>query len=165
IAGRTAIAATAGGAVAVLGGGKFSNGARSAAFVHLFNHEGGNISKALTPDSISAPGFEGKAGIFSLNVSPTTLELNANNPYNNNPVFSRNASATFLGFGGKITQHSYDLGRTWTTTTYDFVTNWSTNSSGSLVYQTGIGFRRGNLDWQYDFDVPIGDAIFGKPAY
>ncbi|OJA03541.1 RHS repeat domain-containing protein, partial [Bathymodiolus thermophilus thioautotrophic gill symbiont] len=45
IAGRTAIAATAGGAVAVLGGGKFSNGARSAAFVHLFNAEGGSISK------------------------------------------------------------------------------------------------------------------------
>ncbi|OJA03347.1 hypothetical protein BGC33_03170, partial [Bathymodiolus thermophilus thioautotrophic gill symbiont] len=47
IAGRTAIAATAGGITAELGGGKFSNGARSAAFVHLFNHEGGNISKAL----------------------------------------------------------------------------------------------------------------------
>jgi len=39
IAGRTAIAATAGGIAAELGGGKFSNGARSAAFVHLFNHE------------------------------------------------------------------------------------------------------------------------------
>ncbi|CAB5503853.1 hypothetical protein THERMOT_1864, partial [Bathymodiolus thermophilus thioautotrophic gill symbiont] len=45
IAGRTAIAATAGGITAELGGGKFSNGARSAAFVHLFNAEGGSISK------------------------------------------------------------------------------------------------------------------------
>ncbi|OJA03627.1 hypothetical protein BGC33_05610, partial [Bathymodiolus thermophilus thioautotrophic gill symbiont] len=45
IAGRTAIAATAGGAVAVLGGGKFSNGARSAAFVHLFNAEGMSLAK------------------------------------------------------------------------------------------------------------------------
>ena len=39
IAKRTAIAATAGGIATELGGGKFSNGARSAAFVHLFNAE------------------------------------------------------------------------------------------------------------------------------
>ncbi len=36
---RTAIAATAGGISAELGGGKFANGALSAAFVHLFNGE------------------------------------------------------------------------------------------------------------------------------
>ncbi|SMN14533.1 Rhs family protein [uncultured Candidatus Thioglobus sp.] len=39
IGGRTAVAATAGGIAAELGGGKFANGARSAAFVHLFNAE------------------------------------------------------------------------------------------------------------------------------
>jgi hypothetical protein len=39
ISGRTAIAATAGGVAAELGGGKFANGAMSAAFVHLFNAE------------------------------------------------------------------------------------------------------------------------------
>ena len=39
---RTAIAATAGGIASELGGGKFANGARSAAFVHLFNAEGSN---------------------------------------------------------------------------------------------------------------------------
>ncbi|WP_180334695.1 hypothetical protein, partial [Bathymodiolus thermophilus thioautotrophic gill symbiont] len=49
IAGRTAIVATAGGAVAVLGGGKFSNGARSAAFVHLFNAEGGKLFSEKLP--------------------------------------------------------------------------------------------------------------------
>ncbi len=43
---RTAIAATAGGIASELGGGKFANGARSAAFVHLFNAEG-NISERI----------------------------------------------------------------------------------------------------------------------
>ena len=41
VAGRTALAAMAGGAAAELGGGKFGNGAVSAAFAHLFNNESG----------------------------------------------------------------------------------------------------------------------------
>ncbi|CAB5500678.1 hypothetical protein THERMOT_1288 [Bathymodiolus thermophilus thioautotrophic gill symbiont] len=53
IAGRTAIAATAGGITAELGGGKFSNGARSAAFVHLFNSELSTIS-LLTAGSLES---------------------------------------------------------------------------------------------------------------
>ena len=36
---RTAVAAVAGGTAAALGGGKFANGAVSAAFAHLFNNE------------------------------------------------------------------------------------------------------------------------------
>jgi len=40
VSGRTVVAATAGGIAAELGGGKFGNGAMSAAFVHLFNAEG-----------------------------------------------------------------------------------------------------------------------------
>jgi len=36
---RTSIAATVGGTASVIGGGKFANGAVSAAFVHLFNAE------------------------------------------------------------------------------------------------------------------------------
>jgi hypothetical protein len=39
IAGRTIAAAVAGGAASALGGGKFANGAVSAAFAHLFNNE------------------------------------------------------------------------------------------------------------------------------
>lgn len=46
VAGRTAVAAVIGGTAAELGGGKFANGAASAAFVHLFNFEG---SSALRP--------------------------------------------------------------------------------------------------------------------
>lgn len=46
---RTAVAATAGGASAALGGGKFANGAVSAAFAHLFNTEG---HRALSPNEI-----------------------------------------------------------------------------------------------------------------
>ena len=45
---RTAIAATAGGISAELGGGKFANGALSAAFVHLFNGEAHAVRKKLT---------------------------------------------------------------------------------------------------------------------
>ncbi|WP_122951362.1 RHS repeat-associated core domain-containing protein [Bathymodiolus thermophilus thioautotrophic gill symbiont] len=165
IAGRTAIAATAGGITAELGGGKFSNGARSAAFVHLFNHEGGNISKALTPDSIVVPGFEGKIGVLTVNLNPATLEINMQNPYNSNSVLSSKYSGTIFGFGVSRTRYSYDLGKTWSTPIYGFASDWGVNNNGSFVYKTGIGFRRGNLDWQYDFDVPVGNMIFGRPVY
>ncbi len=46
---RTMVAATVGGTVASIGGGKFANGAISAAFVHLYNAEGHN----LFPSSVS----------------------------------------------------------------------------------------------------------------
>lgn len=41
---RTAIASLSGGAASALAGGKFADGAYSAAFFHLFNHEAGNWS-------------------------------------------------------------------------------------------------------------------------
>ncbi|MEJ1363512.1 MAG: RHS repeat-associated core domain-containing protein [Candidatus Sedimenticola sp. (ex Thyasira tokunagai)] len=44
IEGRTVAAAVAGGVASVAGGGKFANGAVSAAFVHLFNHELSNLT-------------------------------------------------------------------------------------------------------------------------
>lgn len=47
IALRTAIVAVAGGTAAELGGGKFANGALTAAFQHLFNHESGRIGALL----------------------------------------------------------------------------------------------------------------------
>ncbi|SMN00333.1 Rhs family protein [uncultured Candidatus Thioglobus sp.] len=156
IAGRTAISA-AGGVAAELGGGKFSNGARSAAFVHLFNAEniGGNIKNALTPDSVAVPGWEGKALVLTVSYSPATLETNIQNPYNSNPVFSSHSSLSLFGFGLGMTQYSYDLGNSWTTPTYDFISNFGENSGGDFVYKTGIGFRRGRLDYQYDFEIPI----------
>ena len=45
--GRTTIMAIVGGTAAALGGGKFANGAVSAAFVHMFNGEYGSITKAF----------------------------------------------------------------------------------------------------------------------
>jgi hypothetical protein len=39
VIGRTAVAAISGGTASVLAGGKFADGAYSAAFFHLFNHE------------------------------------------------------------------------------------------------------------------------------
>jgi hypothetical protein len=45
ITGRTMIMAVVGGTVSELTGGKFANGAVSGAFVHLFNAEGGTLSK------------------------------------------------------------------------------------------------------------------------
>lgn len=46
IAGRTAIASVAGGLSSMATGGKFADGAYSAAFFHLFNNEAGLIDKA-----------------------------------------------------------------------------------------------------------------------
>ena len=43
--GRTTIMGIVGGTASALGGGKFSNGAMSGAFTHMFNGEGGNILK------------------------------------------------------------------------------------------------------------------------
>jgi hypothetical protein len=138
---------------------------------YLFNesmHQQGTpiskVTKALTPDSIAVPGFEGKAGIVSLSVNPGTLELNANNPYNNNDVFSRDASATFLGFGGSVTQRTYDLGETWMTT-YDFASDFGADKSGGIIYKTGVGFKGLGLNWKYDIDINIVDMFLGKPAY
>jgi len=48
VVGRTTIMGIVGGTASALGGGKFSNGAMSGAFVHMFNGEGGNILKKLT---------------------------------------------------------------------------------------------------------------------
>jgi len=45
VAGRTAIAAVIGGTASEISGGKFANGARTAAFAHLFNAEGKNLVK------------------------------------------------------------------------------------------------------------------------
>ena len=42
---RTSIAAVVGGTASKIGGGKFSNGAVSGAFVHMFNHEASVIGK------------------------------------------------------------------------------------------------------------------------
>ncbi|MGO0309661.1 RHS repeat domain-containing protein [Endozoicomonas acroporae] len=47
VAGRTAVAAFIGGTVSELTGGKFGNGARTAAMAHLFNAEGANIAKNM----------------------------------------------------------------------------------------------------------------------
>jgi hypothetical protein len=44
---RTAAAGVVGGTVSVLGGGKFANGAYTAAFQHLLNHEMGELSKGF----------------------------------------------------------------------------------------------------------------------
>jgi len=43
---RTTVMAIVGGTASALGGGKFSNGAVSGAFVHMFNAEGGFIKKS-----------------------------------------------------------------------------------------------------------------------
>ena len=45
---RTTIAGVVGGTASKIGGGKFSNGAISGAFVHMFNAEAGNISRQKT---------------------------------------------------------------------------------------------------------------------
>ena len=58
VAGRTAVAAFSGGITTRLGGGKFENGAVTAAFVHLFNAEGNLTNdqkkQALMPGTLKA---------------------------------------------------------------------------------------------------------------
>ncbi len=56
VAARTTVAAVAGGTASTLGGGKFGNGAISAAFSHLFNNEGQSICKG------SCHGYDGTPG-------------------------------------------------------------------------------------------------------
>ncbi len=90
VAKRTAIAATAGGVVTELGGGKFANGAMSAAFVHLFNDE--DLARAFGADSpylTYGVGLEGDlyasgAELHSYSPEPSSIDqsietfLNAN---------------------------------------------------------------------------------------
>ena len=59
--GRTAIMAIIGGTFARLGGGKFANGAMSAAFVHLFNYEYKDAVR--TKRILEAKGY-GKRGLY-----------------------------------------------------------------------------------------------------
>jgi len=68
IAGRTAVAAIVGGAAAKLGGGKFANGAVSAAFSHLFNNETwgeapeGKANNVVEPPENIKAALEGQFG-------------------------------------------------------------------------------------------------------
>lgn len=73
------------------------------------------------------------------------------NPYNSNPVFSSKVSLTIFGFGLSGSNYSYDLGNSWTTSVYDY----GTNPNGDFVYKSGFGFRRGRLDYSYDFEIPL----------
>ena len=62
IEGRTTVASVVGGTSAALGGGKFANGAVSAAFVHLFNneaHAAGNLKGAPITDGQRALAEDG----------------------------------------------------------------------------------------------------------
>ncbi len=64
IAARTTIAAVAGGTASVLGGGKFANGAFTAAFQHLVNHESSYLEDVGETFSGYALGFfEGFSGL------------------------------------------------------------------------------------------------------
>ncbi|OIR24455.1 hypothetical protein BGC33_03690 [Bathymodiolus thermophilus thioautotrophic gill symbiont] len=111
IAGRTAIAATAGGITAELGGGKFSNGMRSVAFVHLFNHEGGNISKALKTNNVANGKVEGGGSLF-LGVGGVSASVSEGLDANGNMCTIVTACIQFgLGFfvgGGFGAEGGYD---------------------------------------------------------
>ncbi|WP_201338919.1 hypothetical protein [Isorropodon fossajaponicum symbiont] len=115
----------------------------------------GNIDKALTPNSVAVPGWEAKAGILKVSYDPATLEVNMHNSCNSNPVFSSKVSLTIFGFGLSGASYSYDLGNSWTTSVYDYASNYGTNPNGDFVYKSGFGFRRGRLDYSYDFEIPL----------
>ncbi|HPE61926.1 MAG TPA: FG-GAP-like repeat-containing protein [Thiolinea sp.] len=68
VVGRTVLASAVGGTISQWTGGKFANGARSAAFTHLFNAEGGSIKAGTKPlpdsslDSLPQGLVDGVAG-------------------------------------------------------------------------------------------------------
>ncbi len=80
VAGRTAIAAVSGGVAAVATGGKFADGAYSAAFFHLFNAELPNARPADEVRSEANPQwaelfyYPEEGGLWSLNRSTGMLE-------------------------------------------------------------------------------------------
>ncbi|MCG7537954.1 hypothetical protein, partial [Pseudoalteromonas sp. OOF1S-7] len=65
VAGRTAVAAIVGGTASAITGGKFSNGARTAAMMHLLNAEGRRIKQSTPQEKIIA------------NLKKSTLQLEA----------------------------------------------------------------------------------------
>src|SRR5690606_16772663 len=74
ILGRTAIASVTGGTVSELTGGKFANGAQTAAFAHLFNQESGRIAQRVRAQIVARAeqaladdepyGINDKSGLF-----------------------------------------------------------------------------------------------------
>ena len=59
VAERTAIAGVVGGTASALGGGKFANGAYTAAFQHLLNYELGNVYRGFVPVDADGPQSSG----------------------------------------------------------------------------------------------------------
>ena len=103
--GRTTIMAIVGGTAAVIGGGKFANGAVSGAFVHMFNAEAMKFIRA----SLSGwkYGANGRYKTWLANGRDTGNSANAPFEYYN----GRSPSDRFFnGVGGFIAQHPDGIG-------------------------------------------------------
>ena len=67
VAGRTTVAAISGGTASVIGGGKFENGAKTAALAHLLNSEMERVQKALDARNSDMIKVEGAAALYEYN--------------------------------------------------------------------------------------------------
>ena len=66
VAGRTAVAGAVGGTASVLGGGKFANGAYTAAFQHLLNYEAEKAYKKLVDSGVVAINLDGAKEAYAV---------------------------------------------------------------------------------------------------
>ncbi len=103
---RTVIAATVGGTAAELGGGKFMNGAITAAIQHLFNHEGGglkNAFKGLFKKVKGFYGFDKDGGFLGTSLTPDEMAGAAfAGGIQPGLDYWENAIVTGEGFGGQL---------------------------------------------------------------
>ena len=138
---RTAIAAVAGGTVSWLGGGKFANGAKTAAFVHLFNAETTKLTlkiKGIVDVAIDSNGTIDAKGIYSKGGAQIKV-----GPDGSGVLSYEGGRATFdgadlRGLGVKVGALTIDLTRG-----ANGSLNWSVSAGLGRDYGLGVS---GNID-------------------
>ena len=100
VIGRTAVAAISGGTASVLAGGKFADGAYSAAFFHLFNHESSVLRDAFQRPANTRKLSEGERAM-AMSVFGDALNLDAIEVRYKNAIPMQDAS-TFVTPNGHV---------------------------------------------------------------
>ena len=128
--GRTVIMAVVGGTASALGGGKFSNGAISGAFVHMFNAEYDTLGKAfkglwtkITDGTIVNAATKGYQG-FCRDAVPALQgglegyrQVRDNSPWYAQVMLKGGMTAVEMGLTGWMTFAEYPIAHIWYNTT------------------------------------------------
>ena len=134
--GRTAIMAVVGGTASKLGGGKFSNGAVSGAFVHMFNAEGMTLAKGVSyvANSVQlvAGGFLSWTGIGAVLGVPMMAHA-ANNLYE-----------TYTGSEGILRQGEESLGLNYDSVDIGVSVVSGVSGAAKVVGMKSIGYMGSN---------------------